>query len=202
MNSFFDFHFNYCSLVWMCHGRRNNTKLNNLHERCLRPIYSDKKSSYEELHGKDGSVPIHHSNIRSLAIEMYKVKSGCAPKIFSNLFNQREISPCNLRRHTEFRVPLTRTVYHGSESISSLGPKIWDVLPTSFKEAATLNNFKKLIKKWIPQAYSCKLCKNYIRLVLLKTYHKECSFFNYWFSNIFTLMVKLISTFSSLLWYI
>ena len=124
------------------------------------------------------------------------------PRFSVLLFNQREISPCNLRRHTEFRVPLTRTVYHGSESISSLGPKIWDVLPTSFKEAATLNNFKKLIKKWVPQAYSCKLCKNYIRLVLLETYHKKCSFFNYWFSNIFTLMVKLISTFSSLLWYI
>ena len=198
MNSFFDFHFNYCSLVWMCHGRRNNTKINNLHERCLRPIHSDKKSSYEELHGKDGSVPIHHSNIRSLAIEMYKVKSGCAPKIFSNLFNQREISPCNLRRHTEFRVPLTRTVYHGSESISCLGPKI-----EMFSRHHLRRQLRwKLIKKWIPQAYSCKLCKNYIRLVLLKTYHKKCSFFNYWFSNIFTLMVKLISTFSSLLWYI
>ena len=67
----------------MCHGRRNNTKINNFHERCLRPIYSDKKSSYEEHRGKDGSVLIHHNNNRSLAMEMYKVKSGYAAKIFS-----------------------------------------------------------------------------------------------------------------------
>ena len=29
----------------------------------------------------------------------------------SDLLNQREISPYNLRRHPEFRVTLTRTVY-------------------------------------------------------------------------------------------
>ena len=58
---------------------------------------------------------------------MYKVKSGCAPspKIFSDLFNQRQISPYNLRRHREFRVSLTSTMYYGSEGISHLGPKIW-----------------------------------------------------------------------------
>ena len=73
---------------------------------------------------------------------MYKVKSGYTPKIFSDLFNQREISPNNLRRHPEFRVPLTRTVYHGSESISYLSPNIWDILPASFKEEVSLNSFK------------------------------------------------------------
>ena len=48
--------FNYCLLFRMCHSRWNNTKINNFHERCLRLIYSDKKSSYEELLGKDASV--------------------------------------------------------------------------------------------------------------------------------------------------
>ena len=33
MNSFFDSQFNYCPLVWMCHSRKNNTKINNLQER-------------------------------------------------------------------------------------------------------------------------------------------------------------------------
>ena len=43
VNSFFDYQVNHGPLVWMCHSRRNNTKINNLHERCLQPIYSDKK---------------------------------------------------------------------------------------------------------------------------------------------------------------
>ena len=58
--------------------------------------------------------------------------------IFSDLFNQREISPYNPKRHPEFRAPLTKTVYHGNESISYLGPKIWDILWGSFKEAVPL----------------------------------------------------------------
>ena len=146
----------------MFHSRRRNTKINNLCERCLRVIYSNKKSSYEELLEKDGSVSIHHRNIQALATKMYKVKSGYTPKCFSDLFSQIEISSYNHRRHPEFKVPLTWTVYHGSESISCQGPKIWDILPKTFKEAVLSNSFKKLIKKWVPQACSCRLCKNYI----------------------------------------
>ena len=71
-------------------------------------------------------------------MEIYKVKSGYTPKIFSDLFNKREISPYNLRRHSEFRVPLTRTAYHGNENISYLGPTIRDILLASFKEAVSL----------------------------------------------------------------
>ena len=49
MNYFFDSQFNYCPLFSMCHSRRDNTKITNLHGRCFWLIYSDKKSSYEEL---------------------------------------------------------------------------------------------------------------------------------------------------------
>ena len=35
MNAFFKSQFSYCSLVWMCHSRANNCKINRLHERCL-----------------------------------------------------------------------------------------------------------------------------------------------------------------------
>ena len=35
MNAFFTSHFSYSPLVWMCHSRTNNSKMNRLHERCL-----------------------------------------------------------------------------------------------------------------------------------------------------------------------
>ena len=54
MNSFFN-----AQLICMLHSCCNNTKIKHLHERCLRLIYSDKDSSYEELLDKDGSVSIH-----------------------------------------------------------------------------------------------------------------------------------------------
>ena len=31
-------------LIWMCHSRTNNRKINRFHERCSRFIYNDKKS--------------------------------------------------------------------------------------------------------------------------------------------------------------
>ena len=49
MNSFFSSQFSYCPLIWMCHSRTVNHKINKLHERCLRIIYSDKKPSFKEL---------------------------------------------------------------------------------------------------------------------------------------------------------
>ena len=160
----------------------------NLHERHLRLINSDKKSSYEELLGKDGLVSIHHRNVQALAAEVYNVKSGYIPKIFSDLFNQRQISPYNLRRRPEFRVPLTRTVYDVSESILYLGSIIWDILPASFN----WNGFKKLIKKWVPQACLCRLYKNYIPGVGFEPTIKSVLFLIYWFSNMFTPMAQLV----------
>ena len=56
MNSFFRSQFNYCPLIWMCHNRTNNRKINRLHERCLRIIYNDKQSSFIELLEKDNCV--------------------------------------------------------------------------------------------------------------------------------------------------
>ena len=42
MNSFFTSQFNYCPLTWMCHSRTMNNKINRLHERCLRIVYSER----------------------------------------------------------------------------------------------------------------------------------------------------------------
>ena len=70
MNAFFTSQFSYCPLIWICHSRLNNRKINRLYERCLRIIYNDKQSSFDELLNKDSSVSIHIRNLQKLAIEM------------------------------------------------------------------------------------------------------------------------------------
>ena len=54
MNPFFARQFNYCPLIWMIFCHFNNTRIKILHEKCFRPIYNDKISSYEELLEHDG----------------------------------------------------------------------------------------------------------------------------------------------------
>ena len=64
--------------VWMCYDRYLNHKINRLYERCLRIIYSSKKSSFDELLDKDKSVYIHHQNIKKLVpkcSKLFKVKT-------------------------------------------------------------------------------------------------------------------------------
>ena len=72
LNTFFMSQFNYCQLIWICHNRTKNNKTNRFHERFLRLIDNDKRSSFEELLEIDSFVFIHDRNLRTLAIEMYK----------------------------------------------------------------------------------------------------------------------------------
>ena len=133
MNSFFNAQFNYCPLIWMLHSRKNNYKVKHLHERCLRLIYSGKKSSYENLLEEDNSVSIHHKNIQALAIEMFKVKHKLRPEITCDIFMERTNNQYILRNRLDFITPHVHSVFHGTESISYLGPKIWDIVPKEFK---------------------------------------------------------------------
>ena len=69
MNAFISSQFSYCPLIWMCHSRSLNTKINKLHERAL--IYNDSSSSFEVLLQNSGQVKIHHRNLQQLAVDFY-----------------------------------------------------------------------------------------------------------------------------------
>ena len=73
MNAFFNSQLNYCPVIWMCHSRALNNKINRLHKQCLRIIYNDKGSTFRGLQEKDNALSIRYRNIEALAIEMYKV---------------------------------------------------------------------------------------------------------------------------------
>ena len=86
MNAFITSHFSYCPLVWMCHNRCLNTKINKIHERALRIVYDDNHSSFSELLEKSGSVSIHHRNLQQLATEIYKALNNLSSPLMSQLF--------------------------------------------------------------------------------------------------------------------
>ena len=73
INAFFNAQFIYCLLTWMFHTRKLNNKINKLHERCLRIVYNNNTSTYEELLETDNSVSVHFRNVQAVAIELYKV---------------------------------------------------------------------------------------------------------------------------------
>ena len=79
---------------------------------------------------------------------MYKVKNAIARMITANVFSPSPENHYNLRNHSDFRVLFAKTVYHGTESISYLGLKMWDIVPAELKQNQSLNSFKKSIRNW------------------------------------------------------
>ena len=146
MNAFFKSQFNYCPLIWICCNRSLNNKIHRLHKRSLRTVHSDKTSDFSELLEKDGSVSIHHQNIRQLATEMFKVSKDLCPEIVKGLFHFRNEIPYNLRQRSPFHILPVRTVFSGTEDIKFLDPKIWEHIPDEMKELESLWEFKRAIK--------------------------------------------------------
>ena len=70
----------------MCCNRSLNNKIDQLHEQCIRIVYSDTTSDFSQLLEKGGSVSSHYQNFRQLATEMFKVSKGLCPEIVKGLF--------------------------------------------------------------------------------------------------------------------
>ena len=65
-----------------------------------------------------------------------------APEILTEKFPQKE-SNYSLRNSTTLQGRSIKTVMYGSETISSLGQKRWDILPTELKKLYLLHYSKR-----------------------------------------------------------
>ena len=87
---------------------------------------------------------------------MFQIKHDQSPEIssrhttsFQRLYDVYTTSATtrqyNFRQNRNFRTPSVNTVYHGSESISHLGPR--EIVPVKIKENNSLSSFKIEIRK-------------------------------------------------------
>ena len=109
MRTFVLSQFNYCPLIWMFNDRSTNNRISHIHERALRIAYRDENSTFEELLIKDNSVCIHHKNLQSLMIEIYKTRNNLNPPFMKDIFEAREIC-YNLRKHNTFFTHKAKTI--------------------------------------------------------------------------------------------
>ena len=131
--------------MWMFCSRSANSKINKLHERSLRIIYDDSNSKFEDFLTTDSSFIIHHQNIQTLEIEMFKIHQG-----FSQISFLDENNFYSLRSQPDFQIPRINTTLKGVESVRYLGPVIWNSISVEIS-IKTFDAFKTEIRKWKPK---------------------------------------------------
>ena len=104
----------------------------------------DFSSRFSELLEKDKSVTIHHRNLQRLAYEIFKVKNNMAPEILTEIFPHKE-SNSGLRNSTALQVRSIKTIMYGSGTISSLGPKIWDMCLLHYSKRKFVNGPQRIV---------------------------------------------------------
>ena len=154
--------FSYCPLIWMFPSGRMEPRINKTRERALCLIFpSASKLAFKELLDKNKTVSIHQKSLQVLATETFEVNLNISPEILKELF-PFNVRNYNLKIQSTLKQITTNSVYFGSESLSSLAPKIWDLAADSFKNENSLERFKNRIKTWTTDKCPCRICKVYI----------------------------------------
>ena len=93
------------------------------------------------------SVSIHQRNLQILATNIFKTKNGLNPVIMEDVFNFKNLA-YNFRNTETVNRNNVSSVKYGTKTITSLGAKIWKILPNDYKELTSLSTFKSKIKNW------------------------------------------------------
>ena len=110
-------------------------------------------------------MTIHQRNLQLLATEIFKLKSGLAPEIVTEVFEIQNPAYNFCSEATHFKKENVKKTNYGIQSVRYLEPKIWDMVPNNIKNCSSLNKFKNSIKSWKPNECPSALCKKYIAQV-------------------------------------
>ena len=155
IESYFIANFNYCPLVWMFCNKKLTNKQELIQKRALRFLYNDYDSDYEHLLKLANKPTMEVRKLRTLAIEIFKTLNDLNPPFMKEIFT------LNTRRdnvRNRLVVKTQNSKRYGSNSLRSLGPKIWNKLPESIRTSTHLNTFKQLIKTWSGPKCGCISC--------------------------------------------
>ena len=162
IQSFIQANFNYCPLVWFFTSPESFRKIERIQERALRILFDDYASEIDFLLDRGHKTTFLIQQHKNLALEIFKTMNNLNPAYMKDIFVKNE-NPYFLRnndRHVNDLVnPSYNAFTYGECSLRTLGPKIWNALPTEFKDCKSLSAFKMFLKTWDGPRCSCKMCK-------------------------------------------
>ena len=100
---------------------------------------------------------MHHRNIQSLAIELFKIKEDISNETMGSIFPPRLIKYNVLTQFDFFRNSVNSSKY-GPNSIRFFASKV----PMEMRNLKSFEDFKNKVRKWEPDGCDCKLCKDFV----------------------------------------
>ena len=116
----------------MFRSRKLKNRISNIHERTFRILYRNYESTFQQLLKQNKSVSIHQRNLQILSTEVFKTKNALNPVIMEDLFKFKNLV-YNFRNAETLNRSNANSVKYGTETITSLGAKVWKILPMTIK---------------------------------------------------------------------
>ena len=70
------------------------------------------------------------------------MQNNFSPELMNKVFSTNEpIYEYDIRTTSDFAARRIKTVRHGSESLSFLGPRLWNILPDEYKKLESVKDF-------------------------------------------------------------
>ena len=137
--------------------------LEKVNKKALRVVLNDYVSTYRDLLDKVSKPTLYVARLKAIAIEAYKCYVNENPQYINSMFDSVD-KPYNLRGGSLAEQPKVNTTSSGLNTFTYQAAKIWNSLPSHYKEASSLFDFKQRILKWPGpdcQCGCCALCRSY-----------------------------------------
>ena len=141
-------HLSYCNVVW---ASPNNSAIIRLHRLQKRAIRAMCNLHYNAPTG-DFFINLKIVNVYSLyklnlATLMFSCHKGLLPDSLMRYFSLNDNTHTHFTRQShDFHIPYTRTTL-SQKSVDFSGPKLWNSLPASLKDATSLKTFKRIYRE-------------------------------------------------------
>ena len=147
-------------------GKTQNKEIDRVHKRALRILFNDYTSSLEELLKKIESmfdpckivIGSMLKSLQNLMIEIFKCLSYENQSFMWNIFERKELT-YNLRSGTLLQLPKAKTTTYSTSSLAFRVSILWNSLPGTIKDSASVDKFKILIKEWKGDNCKYKNCR-------------------------------------------
>ena len=116
--------------------------------------------------------------LQALATEIFKTINNINPSHMNNIFTPK--TNAKIRTH-DIIVRHHNTATYGDKSLTALGPKICNKLPTNVKSLTSITKFKEYIRTWFGPSCKCNVCrmvKQFIYLFTLNGFNVFIGFYS------------------------